>query len=43
MDEPSTAFDPTAAARLQPLLAALIEAALGRRPRMARRLARRLA
>jgi N-formylglutamate deformylase len=43
MDEHSTAFDPALAARLQPVLAALIEAALGRRPRMARRLARRLA
>ena len=41
MDESSTAYDAALAARLQPLLAALIEAALGRRPRMARRLAAR--
>ncbi|MCK7595177.1 N-formylglutamate deformylase [Pseudomarimonas salicorniae] len=39
MDEDSTAFDAARAARLQPVLSALIEAALGRRPRMARRLA----
>lgn len=39
MDEDSTAYDPVRAARLQPLLSGLIEAALGRRPRMARRLA----
>lgn len=42
MDEESTAYDAVLAARLQPLLSALIEAALGRRPRMARRLAARL-
>lgn len=41
MDEDSTAYDAARAARLQPLLSALIEAALGRRPRMARRLAAR--
>ena len=39
MDEVSTAFDAARAARLQPVLAGLIEAALGRRPRMSRRLA----
>lgn len=42
MDEASTAWDGERAARLQPVLASLIEAALGRPPRMARRLAARL-